>query len=98
MEQIFCLLGLYCFLTPGDSETIWQAGAFWVFISAHFILGEKMDCISWFCVCLGIIGVVLVVQPSFIFRSQNQYTNELEEWIGIILVAGATFFFFTQCM
>jgi len=78
-------------LTPGDSDTIWQINAFWVLISAHFILGEKMDVMSWICVSVGIIGVILVAQPSFIFHTHNEYNSELEKWIGIILVLCSTF-------
>jgi len=77
-------------LTPGDSDTIWQINAFWVLISAHFVLGEKMDLMSWFCVSVGIIGVILIAQPSFIFHSHSEYTNELDKWIGILLVLCST--------
>jgi len=78
-------------LTPGDSDTIWQINAFWVLISAHFFLNEKMDIMSCCCICIGIIGVILVAQPTFIFQGYNEYSNELDKWIGIILVLCSTF-------
>jgi len=85
-------------LTPGDSDTIWQVSAFWVLISAHFFLGEKMDLMAWFCVCFGLIGVVLIAQPSFIFHSHNEYTSELNKWIGIILVISSTLAYTVQTL
>jgi len=85
-------------LTPGDSDTIWQISAFWVVISAHFVLGEKMDVMSWLCVCFGIIGVILIAQPSFIFHSNNEYANELDKWIGILLVISSTLAYTVQTL
>jgi len=90
-KNFFLWIWSLLWLTPGDSDTIWQINAFWVLISAHFILGEKMDVMSWTCVSLGILGVILVAQPSFIFHTENEYTSELNKWIGIILVLCSTF-------
>jgi len=53
---------------------------------------------AWFCVCFGIIGVVLIAQPSFIFHSHNQYTSELNKWIGIILIISSTLAYTVQTL
>jgi len=98
VRSVSCFLAVFLWnwsllwLTPGDSDTIWQINAFWVLISAHFVLGEKMDLISWLCVSVGIVGVILVAQPAFIFHIHNQYSSELGKWIGIVMVLFSTLF------
>jgi len=98
----FCCVSFWMcsiiWLTPADADTIWQISAFWVSISAHFFLGEKMDVMSWICVCAGIIGVILITQPSFIFHSHNAYTNELDEWIGIMFIISSTLAYTVQSL
>ena len=68
----------------------------WVAVIAHFVwsgessgispnsnLSQRMDKIGWLCVLSGLLGVIFVAQPSFIFGGDNLYGRARD--VGVVL-------------
>ncbi|KAJ8051118.1 Solute carrier family 35 member G1 [Holothuria leucospilota] len=91
---MLCGLGVlgFNYLGVGDSTAIEFGGSLiLVGVIGHFFLNERLSILYLILLLFDCVGIVLVVQPSFVFGTPGASSEGRE--IGAIITLGAAFFF-----